>query len=310
MENHMSWRTVAHLNRLRLLTQLRESRKLSLLSQLVQANVGAFAPCHEEWPILCSDEISSETKVCTTWLCNLLRAKLLKTSSMTPTFNHRSGWGTLLHSRQKWWETLCIFNKCSDNQIQRNSNKPSKKTPADTWNATIEHCNRDAKSLRMSRKTMFMGTMPQAWSHNNKNQAAQSQVEPLWQTVCLCNELIWDIRIHCDIVCHKGWWSSLASFSAVLLDKKSLLWHILKLQLRWTSTCPRLIILCTVQGYFWCTQPRSDAIRVKRPDHWVRSDVVSSSLIRLWGSRSATSAPHHHLDAGLHSCVGIWYWTD
>jgi hypothetical protein len=30
--------------------------------------------------------------------------------------------------------------------------------------------------------------------------------------------------------------------------------------------CRRPIILCTVQGYFWHTRPRSDAIRVMRPD--------------------------------------------
>ncbi len=47
-ENHKSWRTVAHLNRLRLLTQLRESHLLSLLSRLVQSNAEEFAPCHKE----------------------------------------------------------------------------------------------------------------------------------------------------------------------------------------------------------------------------------------------------------------------
>ena len=33
-------------------------------------------------------------------------------------------------------------------------------------------------------------------------------------------------------------------------------------------------------------------------------------IIKIWGGRSATSSPHHHLDAGLHSCVGIQYLTD
>ncbi len=51
--------------------------------------------------------------------------------------------------------------------------------------------------------------------------------------------------------------------------------------------------------------------------HVWRGQTVESGLrwwahhiIRLWGGRSATSAPHHHLTAGLHSCVAIWYWTD
>ncbi len=39
--------------------------------------------------------------------------------------------------------------------------------------------------------------------------------------------------------------------------------------------CHRLIILCTVQGYFWRTRQRSDAIHVMRPDCWVRSEVLS-----------------------------------
>jgi hypothetical protein len=33
------------------------------------------------------------------------------------------------------------------------------------------------------------------------------------------------------------------------------------------TLCCRPIILCTVQGYFWRAQQRSDAIRVMRPDH-------------------------------------------
>ncbi len=34
-------------------------------------------------------------------------------------------------------------------------------------------------------------------------------------------------------------------------------------------------ILHTVQGYFWRAWQRSDAICVMRPDHWVRSEVLS-----------------------------------
>ena len=38
-----------HLTNPELLIQMRESQALSLLSQLVQVNVGGFARCHEEW---------------------------------------------------------------------------------------------------------------------------------------------------------------------------------------------------------------------------------------------------------------------
>ncbi len=44
--------------------------------------------------------------------------------------------------------------------------------------------------------------------------------------------------------------------------------------------------------------------------HVCRGQTVESGLrwwahhiIRIWGGRSATSSPHHHLDAGLHSCI-------
>jgi hypothetical protein len=46
--------------------KLRESYQLNLLPQLVQANVGEFIPCHEEWPIPYPNKISFEAKVCTT----------------------------------------------------------------------------------------------------------------------------------------------------------------------------------------------------------------------------------------------------
>ncbi len=39
--------------------------------------------------------------------------------------------------------------------------------------------------------------------------------------------------------------------------------------------CCRLIILHTVQEFFWCTWQRSDAIHMIRQDHWVRSEVLS-----------------------------------
>ncbi len=137
-------------NGLGLLTQLRGSHQLGLVSQLVRANVGEFAPCHKEWLIPYPNK-KLEAKVCTTWLCSLLWAKLLKTSSMTPTFNYRSGWGTLSHSTQKRWVTSCIFNKRSGNQRQRNLCKPSSKKSMNTWTATIGHWKIDAKFLRMSK---------------------------------------------------------------------------------------------------------------------------------------------------------------
>ncbi len=136
---------------LRFLTRLRKSHQLSLLPQLVQANMGKFAPCHKEWPIPCPNKISSEANVCTTWLYSLQWAKLLKTSSMTPTFNYMNRWGTLSGSMQKWWVTSCIFNKCSGNQTQWNLYKPSSKKSMDMWNVNIGHCKRDANSLRMSK---------------------------------------------------------------------------------------------------------------------------------------------------------------
>ncbi len=72
-------------------------------------------------------------------------------SSQHPAFNYRSGWGTLLHSTQKWWVTSRIFNKCSGNQMQRNLYKPSSKKSMATWNVTSGHCKRDAKPLRLSK---------------------------------------------------------------------------------------------------------------------------------------------------------------
>ncbi len=71
MENHTYQRTVAHLDRLRLLTQIRESHQLSLLSQLVQAKVDKFALCHKKWLNPCPNKIYKATKLCTTWLPKL-----------------------------------------------------------------------------------------------------------------------------------------------------------------------------------------------------------------------------------------------
>ncbi len=83
MEICMCQRTVALVNRLRLLTQ-RESHQLSLLSWLVQANVEEFTPCHEEWQNPRPSKTSTEIKVCTTCLPKPLKARQMKTSSMVP----------------------------------------------------------------------------------------------------------------------------------------------------------------------------------------------------------------------------------
>ncbi len=104
-------RTVTLLCKVGLLTWLTRGRQLSLLSQLVQANVVEFAQFHKEWQNSCPNGISMETKVCTRWHLKLLLAIQMKTSSTMPIFNFKSEWETLSHSMQKWWVTLCIFNK-------------------------------------------------------------------------------------------------------------------------------------------------------------------------------------------------------
>ncbi len=83
-----------HLANPRLLIEVRELQVLSLLSQLVLANVVGFARCHEEWQNL-------SLKVSTIWHTSPLSKKLMKTSSMTHTLNFKSGCETLLRSTQK-----------------------------------------------------------------------------------------------------------------------------------------------------------------------------------------------------------------
>ncbi len=66
--------------------------------------------------------------------------------------------------------------------------------------------------------------------------------------------------------------------------------------------CRKPIIHHTIQWYFWRTQLRSDATWVMGPDRGVRfwgSELTISSGYEVAGS------PHHLLDAGLHSCVGL-----
>ncbi len=90
------------LDRLGLSTKLRESHQLSLVSLMVQANVGAFAPYHKEWPNLCPNKISLETKVCITWLCSVPWAGPLKTCSMTHTLSYKSTWEGVVYVSPFW----------------------------------------------------------------------------------------------------------------------------------------------------------------------------------------------------------------
>ncbi len=61
--------------------------------------------------------------------------------------------------------------------------------------------------------------------------------------------------------------------------------------------CCRLIMLRTVQGYFWHSWQRPDAIRVIRPDRWVRSEVLSPTPHQdmRWQS-------HHIITTSLLGC--------
>ncbi len=61
--------------------------------------------------------------------------------------------------------------------------------------------------------------------------------------------------------------------------------------------CCRPIILRTVQGYFWRTQQRSDAMRVMRPNRWVRSEVLSPTP--HWNMRWQS---HHIITTSLPGC--------
>ncbi len=75
---------------------------------------------------------------------------------------------------------------------------------------------------------------------------------------------------------------------------------------KWGSACHRPIILRTVQGYFWCARPRSDTIRVTKPDRWVRSEVLSPTP-----HRDMRWQVHHIITtSSLHSYIGAQYWTD
>ncbi len=89
-----SQRMCDHLTNPGLLIEVRELQVLSLLSQLVLANVVEFAQCHEEWQNL-------SLKVSTIWHTNPFLKKPMKTSSMTRTLNFKSGCETLLRSMQK-----------------------------------------------------------------------------------------------------------------------------------------------------------------------------------------------------------------
>ncbi len=83
-----------HLANPRFLIEVRELQVLSLLSQLVLANVVGFARCHEEWQNLLR-------KVSTIWHISPLSKKPMKTSSTTRTLNFKSGCEILSRSMQK-----------------------------------------------------------------------------------------------------------------------------------------------------------------------------------------------------------------
>ncbi len=70
-------------------------------------------------------------------------------------------------------------------------------------------------------------------------------------------------------------------------------------RLSWHKPLTNIPYNCT----FWCAQLWSDARHVLGPDY---------TRVRFWGGELDTSSgyelagsPHHHLNAGLHSCVGI-----
>ncbi len=198
-ENHMWQRTFIHLDGIRLLTQMRESHQLSLLSWLVQANAEELAPFYKEWLNPCPNKISLETKVCTTWLQKLIWAKVVKTSSMTPTFNYKSGWGTLLPSMQKWWVTSCIFKKRSDSQMQRNLYKPSSRKLTDMWIATTGHCKKDVKSLRMFKLYLLYGHYDASMI---SQQTKSIHTRPGWTQPVESKSMEWVILRHMHLMWH------------------------------------------------------------------------------------------------------------
>jgi hypothetical protein len=46
---------------------------------------------------------------------------------------------------------IMYLQQCPGSKMQRNLYKPSSKKSTDAWTATIGHCKRDAKSLRISK---------------------------------------------------------------------------------------------------------------------------------------------------------------
>ena len=74
--------------------------------------------------------------------------------------------------------------------------------------------------------------------------------------------------------------------------------------------CCRPIILHTVQEYFW--RARQGQTQYVWWGQTVESGLRcwAQHLIKVWGGRATKSSPHHCQDAGLHSYVGVWYWTD
>ncbi len=129
----------------------------------------------------------------------------------------------------------CFFKKCSANQMQRNLYKPSSRKSVNTWTATIGHCTKDAKSQDVQ-------IVPSVWAQRCKHDLTMNKIKlqkarlnldggkqvyrmnyfetyaPIvtWFAIRL-------IIIFCMIFC----WA---------LQQLDLLWCILKVQSRWTST--------------------------------------------------------------------------
>ncbi len=170
-------------------------------------------------PIPCPNKISLVAEVCTTWLCTLLWAKLLKTSSMTPTFNYKSRWGILLRSMQRWWVTSQVSSiraqvtRCKEICTSHHQRSTCGLRQLDT-----------AKEMQSPwgcpNSAICVGTTMQAWSHNEQKQVTQGQIEPPWWWASLENKLFWDTCTHCDMVCHKTDYHLWHHFLLTLLTNK------------------------------------------------------------------------------------------
>jgi hypothetical protein len=198
-------RTIALLGEIGIQTRLRKWGQLSLLSQLVQANLDKFAPCHREWWNPCPIGISMETKVCTTWHLKLLLVIQMKISSTMPIFNFRAnekpyhvpcrndGWYYVssTSTTTAWCEGICPsgHQRCQWTHGLQQLDAPEAKQSS--WG-----CPDSPFSM-----VPTMQTQP----HNKQSQITQGQVEHTWQKASLQNELFWDIRPHCHMVRHQAY---------------------------------------------------------------------------------------------------------